>query len=63
MTTEEKVEALRDKIADKHDGLKTYLAKGEFTEKWYKHGLEIQEATLDYVLNQLDQVLDTKATT
>lgn len=60
MTTEEKVEALRDKLADKQNGLNTYLAKGEFSAKWYKHGLQVQEATFDYVLRQLNEILDTE---
>jgi hypothetical protein len=57
VTTRAEVEVLRAKIADKQQGLKVYLAKGDFSERWYKHGLEVQEATFDYMVGQLDKIL------
>lgn len=57
MTTEEQVKALRDKIETKRVGLNKYLANGEFDKDWYKHGLEVQEASFRGFINELDKIL------
>jgi len=57
VTTEELVKALRDKIEVKRQGLNKYIENGDFDKFWYKHGLEVQEASFRGFVNELDKIL------
>lgn len=57
LSLEEKVRALREKIAQRQAGLKTYLLKGGH-QKWYRDSLETQAAGFEYMIKELDLLLD-----
>lgn len=56
---QQSVEALRDKIATKREGLIKFIENGNHPTKAYEQGLRSQEATFDYVIGELNKILDT----
>ena len=56
MNLEERVRALREKIAHRQAGLKTYILKGNHP-KWYADSLKGQAADFEYFIKELDQLL------
>jgi hypothetical protein len=57
-TTREEVIALRDKIEDKRAGVNKFITNAEH-ERWYRHGLEVQEASFDYFIKEINRVLES----
>ena len=56
LTHEEKIRALREKIAQKQSRLRTYILKGNHPE-WYEKSLRGQAADFEYFIKELDRML------